>query len=387
MATKHPKIIMLGQFPPSSGGIASNIQHLLDSPLKEKYDFLLFQTGSRKYGTLKYEYEKLYTKLYRTAKSLFYYIFFLFKHSANIIHINTSFRQYSFWRDLLYVLIARLARIKVLLQIHGGVLDDFLEGKSHVLKSLIKKLLKIPEQVIVLSSMQKKVFKNLDMQQKVRVVPNIIDTSKFNKNRNLRKSLEIPLDSFVVLFVASHFFKEKGVWEIIEAIPSVVKKHKKVLFILVGGGNEEMAIKRACIEKGLQRSVWFMGHLFGEELINIYLASDLFILPTYTEGFPLVILEGMAAGLPIISTPVGAVPEIVKNGVNGFLIPPKDPLALAEKIIKLIENRPLRIEMANRNKDKVEKNYALKPVSKIFDNIYQEVISGPCVKECSFQDY
>lgn len=376
MKNHNPKVAIVGPFPPSSGGICTNIQHLLKSTLKDAYNFLPVQTGSPKYGTYSYFNEKFYSKIYRVIKNLIYYFGFLSKNSPDIVHINTSFLPYSFWRDSLYMVITKLYGKKILLQIHGGVLDEFLEKSSPPLKKLVIKTLKLPRQILVLSSVQYKAFANLYFHQRVKVIPNMIDVTRFNRNSDYREEFDIRSDCVVMLFVAAHFYKEKGVWEVLNAIPLVVKEHKKTLFILVGGGLEEKNMKKFCKEKGLQNYVRFTGHLFGEDITKIFLASDMFIFPTYySEGFPLVILEAMSASLPILSTPIGAIPEVIDDGVNGFLVQPKDSVALAKKITQLVENRTLREIMGKNNKRKVKEKYALGPVTQIFDEIYKNLIS------------
>jgi glycosyltransferase involved in cell wall biosynthesis len=378
MNNRNLRIAILGPSPSSSGGIRTNIQHMLRSPLKKVYDFFPFQTGSPKYGTAQYLNERIYTKIYRVVSSLISFTIYLSKYSPDIVHANTSFGRYSFWRDSMYILITKLLGRRILLQIHGGELYEFWQKNTVLSRKLIKKVLEIPAQILVLSSAQYKPFEDLCIQQKVNIIPNMIDASRFcdKDKRNCKRNLDRLSDHIIVLFVAAHFYKEKGVWEVLKAIPLVVKEHEKTHFILVGGGIEENGMRNFCSQKGLQNYVRFTGYLSGEDIIKIFLASDIFVFPTYySEGFPLVILEAMAAGLPVISTPVRAIPEIIKDDVNGFLIQPKDHIALAEKISWLIKNRSLLKSIGRNNRIKVKEKYDLEPVAKIFDKIYRELIT------------
>jgi len=293
----------------------------------------------------------------------------------DIVHLNTSIRPYSFRRDILFLLIARIFGVKVLFHIHGGFLDEFLKNQVFLVRAVVIKILKMANQIIVLSSAQKEALAKFHLQRKVMIVPNMIDAEKFSQNRKCKERLPVPPQHMALLFVASIFFKEKGVWETLQALSLIVKKHSKISLLLVGGDKEEYEMKRYSQEKGLQDSVIFTGNLSGQDLIDVFCSSNIFILPSYSEGFPLVILEAMAAGLPIIATPVGAIPEIIEEGINGFLVPPRDPSGLAEKIIFLIENKPLRESMGENNVRKIREKYDLKPVSVIFDKIYQNLIS------------
>jgi len=376
MVDKEPYVLILGPYPPSKGGICSVIQYLINSPLKEKFNFIKFNTSSPFYGTESYMKESIYKKIKRLIKIYIQYIYVLNKYPINIVHINTSFKPYAFWRDSLFLLLTRVKRKKVLLHIHGGALSEFLEKySSKYIKYLIKKILHLPQYIIVLSKEQKKPFEELKISKKIDIVPNMIDLKKFYNTSNFKKEFGIPEDYRIILFVSAHFYREKGVWEIMHCIPYVLKENENILFILVGSGAEEQRMKQFCFEMKYGKYVRFTGNIKEDDVIKLFLCADIFIFPTYySEGFPMVILEAMAAGLPIISTPVRAIPDIIENGVNGYIIPAKNPVILAEKINKLLKDRRLYEKMKNNNKQKVKEYYDINVVSQIFEKIYNNLI-------------
>jgi glycosyltransferase involved in cell wall biosynthesis len=376
MARDIPRILILGQFPPSSGGICTNLQNLLSSPIKEKYHFRIFPTGSKKYGKAGYFEESIVQKSFRAAGAFFRFTVTLVTNRPDAAHINTSVSGYSPWRDLFFLALTKLFRVKVLFQVHGGRLDEFLMKRSFFSKLVILRTLRLADQIAVLSSVQKRAFEKYDIQNEIIIVPNIVDANRFSQNSKRKKPGDNLDRLIVILFITPIFFKRKGVWEILEAVPQVTQSHKNVRFVFIGADQEESTMRSYCVQKGLQSYVEFPGRRFGQAIIDAYHNADIFLLPSYQEGFPLTILEAMAAGLPVISTPVGAIPEVIENGVNGFLIPPRDSQALAEKINLLIEHRELREKMAENNKGKVREKYDLRPVSEIFDAIYQELICG-----------
>ena len=116
-------------------------------------------------------------------------------------------------------------------------------------------------------------------------------------------------------------------------------------------------VKRICREDGIEHCVRLLGPVSGQEKIDTFMKSDMFILPTYAENMPNTILEAMAAGLPVISTAVGAIPELIHQGENGFLIEPGDYQDLANRIEMLMENRELRTMMGAKSLEKVKKKY------------------------------
>jgi glycosyltransferase involved in cell wall biosynthesis len=375
MELRRLKIAILGPYPPATGGIATNIQNLLKSPLAERFTLLKFRTMSKICGTTEYFQEKIFTKIIRVFFDLFSYLLFLQKESPGIVHINTSFGIWAFWRDSMYLLISKMFRKKVFFQIHGGKLDEFWCHSFHLTRMLIKQIFKMPELIAVLSSVQRKPFIEIGFREKIKVFPNTLDLSKYRNRDNNRAKFDIPDDCIVVLFIASHFDKETGIMELLKAIPLVTKEYKKVIFIFVGGGKEQDSMLKFCQREKLEKYVKLTGYLFNDALIHILHSSDIFTLPSYSEGFPLVILEAMAAGLPIVSTPVGAISEVIENGENGFLVRPGDHEALAEKITCLIKNEGLRRKMGSNNVEKIREKYDLRIVAKIFEKSYQDIVS------------
>jgi len=367
MEAEKVKIAMLGPFPPSTGGIATSVQNILKSSLKKKYIFYPVSTMSRKGGTPEYANEKTYAKVCRVVGDIFHFIGFLLKISPPLIHINTSFNRWAFWRDSTYLLISKIFQKKVFFQIHGGELNEFCSFSFYLTKVLVKQILKAPELIAVLSSAQKKPFVEIALGKKVKVFPNPVELDKFRHRKNCRADFNIPNDYIVVLFIAANFYRNKGVMELLQAIPLVANKHEKVLFVFVGGGKEKDSMVQFCQKERIENYVTFTGHVTSDVIAHLLSSSDMLALPSYTEGFPLVILEAMASGLPIVATPVGAIPEVIEDGKNGFLVKPKDHIALANKIVWLIENKDARKKMGHRNIEKIQSKYDLNIVAEIFD--------------------
>ena len=112
----------------------------------------------------------------------------------------------------------------------------------------------------------------------------------------------------------------------------------------------------------------------GEKILQLR-SSDIFVLPTFSEGLPISLLEAMAAGLPIISTPVGAIPEVIDEGKNGFLIQPGDYEALAEKIVILAKDHKARQEMGKNNLVKIMEQYDQSIIIRKLSNVYSQLLA------------
>ena len=118
--------------------------------------------------------------------------------------------------------------------------------------------------------------------------------------------------------------------------------------------------------------VIFLG--FRNDVRDLLKSMDVFVLSSLTEGVSLGLLEAMAAGLPVVATDVGGNPEVIKNGVNGFLVPSKDPNALAEKIAAVLSNRDISRSMGNEGRKTFEAKFTLARMLKEYENLYAEIL-------------
>jgi glycosyltransferase involved in cell wall biosynthesis len=125
---------------------------------------------------------------------------------------------------------------------------------------------------------------------------------------------------------------------------------------------------------GIQQEVHFLGHVDHAELPGWYASADLFVLPSRMESFPLVLLEAMASGLPVVATAVGGVPELVVHGETGLLVPPNDPLALAQAINSLLDDPEGMKSMGARGRDTVRERYTWDKVAARMAGFFREVV-------------
>jgi glycosyltransferase involved in cell wall biosynthesis len=111
-----------------------------------------------------------------------------------------------------------------------------------------------------------------------------------------------------------------------------------------------------------------------DEIRRLYAEADIFVLPTYREGFPNVVLEAMAAALPVVATTVGAIPDAVRDGEEGILVPPRDPAALQAALRRLVEDPQLRHAMGRCARARVEAVFSMPAVVSELDQIYRELV-------------
>ncbi|MFH0852582.1 MAG: glycosyltransferase family 4 protein [bacterium] len=153
-----------------------------------------------------------------------------------------------------------------------------------------------------------------------------------------------------------YFYPEKNLLTLLTAaellLPVQRTKRKNVIFAIIGNGQLEKELKAKVKNSGLQDKILFFGAI--QEAKQYIKAFDVLTLPSTKEGLPYTIMEGMAAGVPIVASRVGGIPEMITDNFNGFLISPRDPEALAEKIMQIIENPALARQFSQNSLQRVK---------------------------------
>ena len=205
---------------------------------------------------------------------------------------------------------------------------------------------------------------------------NVVDTDRFypmNKQES-RSRLDLPNNCFVVLTVRRLVYKN-ALDTLIDAASSIVPNNPDILFVIVGTGPDARFIKEYTKKLGIEANVIFTGGIPDEYLPHYYGSADVFVLPSRSgEGFPLTVLESMAAGLPVIATNTGGIPEVVQNTVNGFLVPPKRPNALADAISKLFSSRGKTRKMGSEARRIVKEKFTWKKTVQQLKGVYDEIL-------------
>jgi len=207
------------------------------------------------------------------------------------------------------------------------------------------------------------------------ILPNGISPEKFKgfSKQAIRDKFKIRPDEKIIIFVGG-LKSIKGVRYLIEAFKIINQKIPETRLFLVGDGSERHNLEDIVKKNRLQEKVNFLGKIINEKVSEYMAASDIFVLPSLFETFGIVNLEAMASGLPVVATRVYGIPEVIKDGENGFLVDPKSPEQLAEKILFLFKNDELREKISENNKEKAKK-YSWENIVAKLEKIYSEVIN------------
>jgi glycosyltransferase involved in cell wall biosynthesis len=171
----------------------------------------------------------------------------------------------------------------------------------------------------------------------------------------------------------------KGLLELVAAAKEVIQRvpELNLRFVLVGKGPLLPKLQKLVSRAGLQVRFDFRGHVDSQrrnDLVRLYNTASIFVLPSHHEGMPTTLLEAMASGLPVVSTSVGGALEAVTDGVNGLLVPPREPGALAEALIVLLEDPALCQRLGQKARASVEESYSWDVVGERYLTCYEQVL-------------
>ena len=210
---------------------------------------------------------------------------------------------------------------------------------------------------------------------RIRVIYNGLDLSGLVPEIGaveVRARLQLPPEGRVVATVG-RLHPVKGQVYFLEAAASLSASFPDVVFMMAGEGPERPVLEQRIKELGLTERVVLTG--FYPHTSDLYPVMDVFCLPSLMEGMPLVVLEAMHFGVPVVAARVGGVPEVVQDGETGLLVPPENSEALAEGIARLLQERELAAELAERARKQVME-FTVESMVRQVEDIYREVIDG-----------
>ena len=194
-------------------------------------------------------------------------------------------------------------------------------------------------------------------------------------DRDLRQEFGLPKEHLLVGLI-SYLRSYKGHEYFIEAARIIAAERDDVTFVIVGEGPEERSIRTRIEQLGLQAQIRMLG--FRRDLLNVFRSFDVFAIPS-VEGdtIPQVLMQALAIGIPVVSTTVGSIPDVVIQGETGFVVPPRDAGALAERIAGLLDDAALRTRMGAQGRSLVERLYSLEQMLDRMENVYDRLIHAP----------
>lgn len=288
----------------------------------------------------------------------------IFRH-YDVAHLHTAERG-SFWRKNILLKTYHKFGVKVVMHHHAAEFEEFYASSSQKQKAKIQRALAEADVNIVLSERLIPMIKDKEPKAKVEVLYNAVQT--FPKN-------PYNADANGVLFLG-RLGNRKGTFDLLNAIKLLDEKiPREIKFYLCGDGEIEH-VKERVSALNIAHRISHIGWIDGAQKEAILQNTMINVLPSYNEGLPMTILETMARGIPNISTRIASIPEVIKNGENGFMITPGDVESLATYIERLVCDSTLRRDFSNASYELVTKNFSLDANIEKLKNIYNSVVAN-----------
>lgn len=367
----RPTVVLLGPHRDAVSGVSTHVNMLLGSRLAEEYEVVHYQVGSEgRTG------EGPLGRLLRLAWSPFgLFLTLLFRH-ASVLHVNTAMNPKAFWRDLAYVIVGRLAFARILYQVHGGDLpEDFTRGRPWR-RRFLRFALRQPDLVVLLASRELEAYRAFVPGQAMAIFPNAVEPHPYLAVRTVERPADAPLRAIFMGRLA----RAKGLYESLQAVRIAHELGADVRLVVAGSGPEEDRLKRYAQALGVAGRVQFAGEVHGEDKVRLLAGADVMLLPSYGEGLPYALLESMAAGVPVIATPVGGIPDVMTHVTHGLIVPVGDAKAIAEALAILAGDRERLAWMSRACRRRILAAYTVERLAAEFSLAYAHLHGGAALE-------
>lgn len=298
-------------------------------------------------------------KLMTALAALFRFISLLAEHPRSAVHVHCASRA-SFWRKSVFMAIAMLAGCPVIFHLHGGGFAQFYEKEcGSARRRVVRFFLDRAATIIVLSERWRAWMAQVTRHPRVICIPNPVPAVE---------AWSVPSHQNIVLFLG-RIERSKGIFDLLDAIAALRAPNPEIRLVCAGDGQLE-AVKRYVERLAIGDAVDFPGWIGPEEKRSLMSRAAVFVLPSYAEGMPMSLLEAMAAGLPVIATEVGGIPDVVTDGVTGFLFTPGDTAKLEQLLRKLMYDSKLGERVALAAREIIRRRYSAVQVVAQLELIY-----------------
>jgi glycosyltransferase involved in cell wall biosynthesis len=243
-----------------------------------------------------------------------------------------------------------------------------LEKLHSLMKPVTRRIWRHASKVVALSDALAETARKTAPDVDIEVISNGIDSEQF-----FPPEARTP-ESPVRLITVARLLKRKGIHNILEAC--AIPSRLPVQLQIIGTGPFEARLREMVDELNLSDCVQFLGFVPNEELPAYYRNADIFVLPSAIESFGLVFAEAMSCGLPIVATRVGGIPETVRDGIDGLLCAPDDPMALRENIVRLMSDFEIRKDMSKSQRRRVLKHYLWRHIAERYADLYRSALDS-----------
>lgn len=363
MSVSAKGVLLIGPLPPPYGGQSVLVRDILESGLSGSYPLLPFNVTHCRPGGVR-----------RLIMGIWFALRLVCRLATlpcvGVLHVHSS-AGVPLLEKSLFILIGRLFGRRTLLHLHGGRLQDAWEGSGRGMRRLTRWLIDRNHAVVVLGAGTREYLRGaMGCRTAIHVLPNAV-------------RVETPVPAApgggkTVFLYVGHLKAEKGLLDLCTAcglLPPELWASCELRIMGIGDTPEnERVVREAFREAGLS-NVRFLGLKAGADKWCEFAMAHVFVLPSHSEDLPLTVLEAMGCGLPVVATAVGAIPEVVREGENGFLVPTRAPDLLAQCMTTLALRPELRAEFGRTNRDRYEREYSFERYERELAGIYEAVLA------------
>ena len=370
LSLKMKKILLIAHLPPPIHGVSVISQYILKSNIiNSKYKLSKLNLSSSK--SISQIGKKSISKYFFVFRITIKLFLILISKKIDLVYLTLSPKGAGFLKDSILVLILKLFNKKIIFHIHGKGINEYYQSLPRLFKFYYR-LIFSNVSIILLSETLKNDLNFMKNTNNIYFVNNGINKKYLNE-----PALENKKNHPIKILFFSNFQKSKGVFDLLNAIPLLKKKYgQSVNYVLAGDTRDDIGkqMKILIQDNSIDDIIEFVGPKYDHEKEYLFENADIFIHPTLNDCFPLVLLEALKFGLPIVSTSEGAIPDIVTDRLNGLIIKKNSPLDISEKLSELIDSENLRYKISNANKAKFFENYTSKIMEKNLIDVFEKAI-------------
>jgi glycosyltransferase involved in cell wall biosynthesis len=354
---KKIRVVTCGPDPGSQGGIASVLRAVgnVGYPPDVQVRHVVTHSGGSSAAKLK-----------AAARGVGTVAWLCLRRQVDVLHLHTSTGT-SFWRKTALLMVGKITDTRVILHVHGSTFDIFMASGSRLRRLLIKAALEQADLVIVLSPEWREKLLTIAT-ARVQVVPNGVTAN----TRGKCQRADGPVIS------VGRLGRRKGTFDLIAAMSGLREANSRL--VLAGDGSCTQA-RRAAEAAGIGDRVTVTGWLSPEKRDALLARARIFVLPSYAEGLPMALLEAMAQEMPVVVTPVGGIPQLVRDGENGLLVPPGDVEALSRRLDMLLADANLCKRLGAAARRTVEESFSTDATVASLGAVYRTLVDSDRIEQ------
>ncbi len=353
-------VLVISYLPPTPGGIATWAGILRIGAPKTRRRFLFERVGGPRSGDRGWA----ALKILHAVRLVVGLMRRLVLNRPQLVHLNSCVSPLGVWRDLLVASLVRVCRLPLVVHYHGS-LPDLMNRLSPRSRLGLRGLMRMASVNIAVTRASEALLKSQCPASRSAYLPNFVEDEW--RDRAAAKA-EVGNGARPRAVYAGRLSVDKGTIDLLGA----ARRLPHVDFVLMGEVSKEV---RRAVEEA-PTNVTATGHLARDEVLERFLESDLLVFPSHREGSPNAVLEAMAAGLPVVSTRVGGLPELIDDGRGGYLVSPAAVEELTDAVSRLVADRECARRMGRHNCTICFEKFSFSVVFESLSTIYDEIVSA-----------